>query len=387
MGVGVYQDDYNGTGRSLLIDGPLEEYPLESPDLTDDILDAVEAVRVRVGLETPAPGDRFNADTDMRLLADGRFEIGLRGCEHDYVLGFAPNAHLRELLEDVQDFNEDEVRRRYGADGLWHRLFQWGNAAEILVDEFGLPAPEMERLCADIIGKLHLLTLWELQAAGFECRYPTSSWTSSAYVNPFDHEPEFRQSEMERIAAEVKADMARLDAPAIENLKSLSPEQRVEILKMTDRSRLSEYKADLQKIHVLVPYAVKTKVDGRIVRQINLYDLTKAAPLCSTTVPESLKGPLEALLGDSEDDEYQPLPDTPEWAEWWDQHRAKEMPRMFLGIIASAQDIAAVWKDDIILHFEDLGGEPFEVDLLEGPAPVSNPAREQDTPAPSGPQM
>lgn len=399
MGVGVYGNNYNGTGVSFLVDGVLsteDDYRAYCQDVGDDdavsfetwaqdagddqstaIMDAIESVRVRVGLDHPGNGRaRFEPDTDMSLLANGRFEIGLRSWEHDFVIGIVPDAALRENLEGAEDFNDEQAKRTYGNDGYRHRLFQWHLAAEDLVETFGLPANEVVDLVCTTVDNLKQLLILELQGNGQKCRFRTSGYTTGAYDVTAD---DVRETEMERLTTDIKAAMARLDAPAIDNLKALSAEQRHLLLKMTDRSRLSDYKSDLQKLHVLVPYATCSTHDGRTFHQINLYDLTEGQTFSSSTVPDSLKEQMVAFVGEGD---IKALPDTPEWQAWWVDHRAKEGKYKSLNLIASAAEIENVWKDDIVLTFEDDEGDTVEVNLSETLAPTAPAPQISNDPSP-----
>lgn len=397
MGVGNYSIKCS-TGVSFSIDGPLgrqEDYqaycneaeePLdfdtwaaqESEDHAQLLEETIDSVRAQLGLSEPASDSRFSGDGNLRCMASGLIEIGFGGWEHDHVIAVAPEVTLDELIEDSGDFNEEEYSRN--PDGLARRMFEWHHAAEQLVESYGMPAPITAWHVMDAVNNIKKLLILALQEEGLRCSFPTSAWSSASYEAL---SPDLNRKEQERLVKAIKGTLELLAKPPAEVVKTLSAVHRETLLKMADHSRLSSYKEDLQKLHILVPYAVKGPTEEKT--YINLFDLTTNQVLCTAHVPDSLQEYLKTLQAGDGDDVVS-IPDSPELEEWWSALREKGLAQPLKYnenyLYASADEVASVWRDDVVMAYTDDDGEDFNVILAEWTPPVAAVKPADESPSP-----
>ncbi|KAF1703000.1 hypothetical protein [Pseudoxanthomonas kaohsiungensis] len=211
MGYGVYSDTFNGTGGTFLVSGTLctdEDYQayvadfdtsdgdtpmnyetwchVEAQDEYSNLLEAIRQAGEDLGLEVNREDfrdARAGFDSEFRSLIEaGPVQLGLRGWQHDYVVGAgavkdsrgydSPNDMVAEPDSYVQDqLKEGRVASEY--------------------------AERAKRLSEDLQAYVRL----ELQENGFECRYRTSGYTSDRYTPP-DNAAALRIELQDRIKAD-----------------------------------------------------------------------------------------------------------------------------------------------------------------------------------------
>ena len=239
MGVGVFRDTFHGTGSTINVSGPLfgddgyEAY-LEEVGEDDAISretweqdqydqfnsDLVEVVR-QVGDELDmtrsdssefSTSERAGFDKDFCLIASGDLiGLGWRSWEHDFVVGIGSDA------EWAQDGDLEEWR-------------------ESLVLRYHLPAQVVTNSCAEMSTAAALYTRLRLQQAGFDCRYPTSGYTSSAYDAPEDFEEAIAKAKSAYLEAS-----NRLAVPADGSANRTAHNEGLRVALLEDLIRVSEY--------------------------------------------------------------------------------------------------------------------------------------------------
>lgn len=232
MGRGVYSSDFQGTGGTFLVSGTLctqEDYeaylndarqtveaivsalegtgdpddlPMdydnwsqqEVDDQYENLTSTIQAVADAFpGAMTAATGslreNRAGFDRDfIMLLNAGPVQVGLRGWEHDYVVGAGAD-HSREY-----DSPQDMV-----ANPTVYAKEQLDNG--YVASDY---AERATALAEDLLTYVRI----ELQDNGFECRFATSGWTTSAYSkadNP--------SSEKAELADRINANLAYFNSP------------------------------------------------------------------------------------------------------------------------------------------------------------------------------
>lgn len=205
MGRGVYSSDFQGTGGTFLVSGTLctqEDYeayladarqtpeaivasveetgdPDDSPmsydtwaqqevddqyeNLASTIQDVASAFPGAISATTGGLREnRAGFDREFVMLLDaGPVQVGLRGWEHDYVVGAGAD-HSREydspqdMIANPDAYAKDQLDNGYISS-------DYANRATALSE--------------DLLAYVRL----ELQDNGFECRFPTSGWTTSVY--------------------------------------------------------------------------------------------------------------------------------------------------------------------------------------------------------------
>lgn len=205
MGRGVYSSDFQGTGGTFLVSGTLctqEDYeaylqdarqsseaivssleetgdPNDQPmsydnwsqqevdDQYENLTSTIQAVADAFpGAITATTGslreNRAGFDREfIMLLNAGPVQVGLRGWEHDYVVGAGAD-HSREydspqdMVANPAVYAKDQLDNGYVASDYAERA---------------------TALAEDLLTYVRI----ELQDNGFECRFPTSGWTTSSY--------------------------------------------------------------------------------------------------------------------------------------------------------------------------------------------------------------
>lgn len=183
MGVGVFEDNFGGTGGTFIVSPPLvseDDYraALAAANLEWDmgfeafaeaeasnsfdflcevLLDAAKSVGGRGARGRESAG----FCRDFLAVARGRdWEVGVRSWQHDFIVGFGPSQEVHTYLADPEWY-EREIR-----DG-------WALSRSRFCDS------RRARIAA--VGEYARLAC---QLAGLECRFRASGYTSGKYSVP-----------------------------------------------------------------------------------------------------------------------------------------------------------------------------------------------------------
>ena len=188
MGVGVFRDTFKGTGSTIIISGPLpddDDYQAYVDECDDDEAmsqmdweqdnydqfnaDLVNALR-SIGRDLDmclADSSVFSTthraafDSDFcAVVNDALLSIGWRSWQHDFVVGIGSDVEWAGQADDIDDYREELIR------------------------SYHLPAKVVIENYASLAEAAALYTRLSLQQSGFECRYPTSGYTSAEYTKP-----------------------------------------------------------------------------------------------------------------------------------------------------------------------------------------------------------
>lgn len=211
MGVGVFSDDFDGTGGTFIVNMPYtseEEFrslqesgevdaetdfetfsKAEYDDENLMLIEAIERVGGDLGLDVckrknewhfhPEYATSKNLDDDFfTVINDSLVAIGWRSWETDLIVGIgAPKSEYGRITE--KDY-EDSVK------------------------EFGVPPEKVAKIYNEMKDALFKFTLNRLLSEGFECSFRTSGYTSSRY--------KMEECDMDDLAATVKQLHAQLSA-------------------------------------------------------------------------------------------------------------------------------------------------------------------------------
>lgn len=191
MGIGVFTESFNGTGKSFLVSGPSylkaryqsechpSPHAQSEPDFSyvtwaeenginaqEDIAGIVDSTLASLGLDAGFLGEEERATFDSDFALIGRsdpIEIGLRDWDFEYDFVVAAAAAKGRYRDGPYDkIAQPEL---YLANSLSNGRIASVYAATAIC------------LAEDTLVCLR----HALQQAGFECRYPTSAWTTAAY--------------------------------------------------------------------------------------------------------------------------------------------------------------------------------------------------------------
>lgn len=172
MGVGVYSSNFEGTGDTFIVSGPLLESQEDHDSFVEDLEEALHDIGADLGLgivptSPQCEWARFDRDRAFVLLSEGKFvDIGYRSWETDYIVGVA------------------------GASG-WHRyMADPGGECEEIFSNTGRTPEHCKAIYDQLAGAVCDYVRLRLMHDGFECRYKTSGYTSSAYQAPEDVSPQ-----------------------------------------------------------------------------------------------------------------------------------------------------------------------------------------------------
>ena len=362
MGVGVYRDDFNGTGRSVNVDAPLtedkdykayvkeEKKAGETPRSRDEwdqdqynqanetMIDVVESTCQEVGLYSVRNGTyggrRPDFSDEFTGIADGdAFSVGWRSWEIDFVVAIGPSSGLAEVAEAIPGMEAETV--------IGHGM-----------------APKVFKAAYDkTLGEFEQLIRYALLRAGLETARPTSSYTQSR-----DEAPKDIEERIEALTASVKAGIARLTRPAEKAMAEASAEERVEMA----RAILDANPDDLEGLPQVL---VATYIEGG---SASLWqpDVQEGGLLVSATMPGELRGYMDTLpkAGDG----IAAIPLNAETEAWFSARQAKSRGRH---VVISAEQYAEITGRDCVVHWrDDETKERGSYTLAEAPAPAMAPA-------------
>ena len=286
MGVGVYSSDFDGSGGTFLVSGPLpgdnedkHEFENESNDFAYDLATAIKTASTKLGMDIDNQAKGLNIknlagfDNDFVGVAENnQVGVGWRSWEHDFVVGVGG-------LQDWKNW-------AYDPDG---------NAGEI-IQETGFPqdkAIDAYHVIADNTLEYIRLTLME---EGFECRFRTSGYTTGLYEPP---EEGFLQKK-EELKQKICEATALLNMPVNEALASSTHEDRVAIAKVL----CQEYRPSIRPLVLAYDASALSVV---------LYDMEDPDELVSiTAIPPNVSAFLASQPSDDSKNSLSVFPHTQE---------------------------------------------------------------------------
>jgi len=212
MGVGVYESNFNGTGRTFIVspvsdsyvdyvesmsdgneDDILSEenyYQDEADDLTAGIVECISSMGNDLGfvvnddvLKYKRNFNGFIMDDEFISIIENKYiQVGFRGWESDIIIGVASaKSEFENIPENYQ-----------------------------LIDEYFVPLKKLEDNYQKLSQAVYRYAILALQEGLCECRQKTSGYTTSL-IDP----GEGSEIEKERLAGEIQALVAELDRPQI----------------------------------------------------------------------------------------------------------------------------------------------------------------------------
>ena len=229
MGVGTFSDDFNGTGKTFIVDGPLADtddfdaYVKQQTDDGEEALSFEELAQEQyedfeqffrgvvenagAALKMDSEIGRFDAvfDDEFSVELSSRFvQVASRSWETDLILAVGPgSATLKEWMESPEDFAKD------------------------IIEETGRTPAAFERMYMELVEDVSDHVRLTLMAENIECRYKTSSYTSSAYTLDADN----GAAELTTLSAKIAATNALMSIPARDVLVAATRSDRIELAK------------------------------------------------------------------------------------------------------------------------------------------------------------
>lgn len=190
MGIGVYENDFYGTGETFIVSpdhyntqdeyesyvssfaGDDEDEPLDfdewarqnDDDYFENMKYAIQGAlgRIGTGFHASNPRDResFGADREFELLFRGwELDVGVRGWESDYIVAIAPTReHVRSLISDGEQYDGE------------------------CESEFETTLDELRSEYASAVSSLTQVIIQSLVGEGLDCRYRTSGYSTAGYT-------------------------------------------------------------------------------------------------------------------------------------------------------------------------------------------------------------
>lgn len=229
MGVGVYSENWRGTGGTFLVPGTLalrEDYEayVEASEDPDDVLsyeawsqseadDEVDRLTFALAnipaavadLKQPPVRDVESSALQTasdhygvwRALAEvGPYVIGLRSWQHDYVVGIAPRSQDDGVEAFADDGSLDEMQ---------------------VIDAYGAVIGIVREKAAELRDALLEYARLILQDEGFECRFRTSGYTTGRYEKL---ESASAATRLDVLRSEIEACKKWFDVDASDRLRS-----------------------------------------------------------------------------------------------------------------------------------------------------------------------
>lgn len=388
MGVGVYTNDFNGSGGTFLVSGALiddedhRSYVIdvgrdsaetfenwknniadmpdpsesdyadylfecgedEAADLDtwrqDQVNDEVEGLEYLLSevckkIDIPALDCSHNAraafDSDFVLIGDGaHIQIGWRNWEHDYVIGVGGDAQTKY----------------WGGEPDAH-------AGEIM-EETGLAPSTYASIYADLSSKVQDYVRLSLMQQGIECRFRTSGYTTGLYEAP----GEGYEATLDTLASEIKELNGRLSSSFEDGLDAASDKERIEIAKellsgdhnTTLRAAVLLYDPEQDDLKLFTP------LESRLLASIQMNDL--------------LKGEISETLSSLDDpDDFIAIPRNERTQKVFSDLQCGRMD----DVIISVAEWKAVDGDDLAIEWTDDSGDRFSAGIVFGDA-VPHPA-------------
>ncbi|MGY3591973.1 hypothetical protein ACVIGB_000004 [Bradyrhizobium sp. USDA 4341] len=336
MGVGVYQSDFNGTGHTFLVSGPLPteaeydehvkevgpedeevagaDFPTWAQDQYDqaneELVVAVEQAcrELGFGIE-PRKGFRASRaafDSEFVAIAHGGVvSVGWRSWETDFVVAVGPSRSAEERL----GYEIDHALRELGRDPESYR--QDYDAHSSAIEEF--------------------IRLSLMSNAGLECRFKTSGYTSALYVMP-----EGVANRLAVLKEQIRAGADKLLADPSDALGQIDAKERAKIISTAVDERMivvfpvAEVKGDERRLHL---YAVSDDFEDGF------------GVVASMAVPNELHTHVRLL-----DDGVTSIPRSSLTEGWFNAYQ-QSIRRADL--VASADEISRALGEEVAIRFYD----------------------------------
>lgn len=264
MGVGVYSENWRGTGGTFLVSGTLvgkaeyDDYVEQAEDPGDvmsfeewienesqgeyeQLIEAINRLHIAFKVGPLRPGYALSSDAmkeasdsygSWRVFAEvDPYAIGVRSWQHDYVVGVAPQS----VDQGVEVFADD------------------GGATESeCLDAYGAVLVQVREQSAALREALLELTRLAVQDAGFDCRFRTSGYTTGRY-EPMD--PEARKTRMAELTLTISDLRGWFAVGASDRLKASAfhPQQRKLLLSALRQMEDAGDRVDRRGVWPVVP--------------------------------------------------------------------------------------------------------------------------------------
>lgn len=293
MGVGVFSDDFDGTGDTFIVRMPYtseEEFrslqesgevdaetdfetfsKAEYDDENLMLIEAIERVGGDLGLDVckrknewhfhPEYATSKNLDDDfVTVISDDFLAAGWRSWETDLIVGIgAPKSEYGRITE--KDYEES-------------------------VKEFGAPPEKVAKIYNEMKDAAFKFTLNRLLGEGFECAFKTSGYTSSNYV--------MEECDMDDLAATVKQLHAQLSA-----MRS-SPDATSVNLSMSERAEMIRKLGDGESWSGASLLAVPVYHDGSVaLAEIPVGEISSRRARLSAEIAGMMEAELARLGSDA----------------------------------------------------------------------------------------
>lgn len=226
MGYGVYRSNFNGTGATINVSGAL--FPEDDAFFFDHLGDILRSAADDLGMAVDDDArERAGFDPEFRSVArNDALGIGVRCWQHDYVVGIGSD--LQWAGGNAEAYRE-EILRSYHLP------------VKAVVDAYmtmSLAAADYVRL--------------RLQQIGFNCRYPTTSYTSATYSMPDDVDAALAEARAQFKAANELLSV-RDDGSAQRAVPDTAARQALleDLIKMQQENRRSWDRQDMRPIAML----------------------------------------------------------------------------------------------------------------------------------------
>lgn len=334
MGVGVYSDDFNKTGGTFLVDGLLEGDQDDYDDFNLRMIEVVEQagrdLDLGVARRKHFDADRASFDSEFVSILEGRYhEVGWRAWEHDFVIGVGAMQRndWQDKLRDPEAFTQD-----------------------VIVDT-GRSPQALARLAESFSDNLLTYVRLNLQSEGFECRYRTSGYTTSAYETPANID-----AELAKLRDVLIAQDKELHKDPIEAFKAQDKQERVETIEAYTESLNDQEREWLARsMYVNVP------IYNHLENHVMWYNPATQEFTGSSAAFEEASGvDLRAIMADEPQEAGLSAIPRDERTEAWFQYRAERgspVRHDLMILVASADEYAAGSKMDFEIEYDVAGAE------------------------------
>ena len=363
MGIGVYRDDFHGSGKTINVDNKLTDdaeydaYVKEQEESGDHVLDreewdqdqynecneavlnVAEQVCEDLGMSSDRKGQfdgsRLSFDREFTGIASGDvFAVGWRSWGDDFVLAVGPGRNFEDRIQSTEAY-----------------------AAEI-VREHGMPPADLKAAYVKTLGEFEELMRLNLLKAGLQTAKPTSGYTQSR-----DEKPDDIDARMEALEATVKAGIETLEMPAESRIGGLDAAGRAALAKA-----ILEIPEDEAEDLPAVLVATYAGGGGACLWQPGTGD--EPGLMASATVPAEMRAHMDTLPAVEEG--IAPIPLTPETEAWFASRNARSRGRQ---VVVSAEQWAEIKGEDCVVSWaDDESGQKGTVTLASAPEPVAAPA-------------
>lgn len=318
----------------------------EYDDFNRYLIEGIEQAAKELGLSLQSremfsfgASNRFGADSEFVGVVDDVVEVGWRSWETDFVVGTAIGPHLRDLASDPE-----------------------GNR-QAAVEEFGAPSGKIADLCSRVTNHVDEYVRLTLMDNGVECRFRTSGYTSGCYESPENISD--RKAELAQL---IRNDLGVLKAPYGETLLGLDEQDRIKLVEdMFDLHQEYRYGEDARwETYLIMP--VFDPESGRV----SMWNPHIQGALAAVPAPDDVLAFCRDL---SDGSDLIPIPRAPETESFFREIQERHIRAGSRALVMSAQEVAAGYKEDVEISYEnDEGTELITQTLLEyEPQPALRP--------------